>query len=143
MRDEKYAVGQVWSYRTRPGESQSRLYIVHITECDKVGTIYHVFLDRLSLKLPKGGVQNVFPHAPVSDKTLDASVIELVETRQTNLPDISEGYQIWREAFDSGGARVFTIPVSETWNHRKPWRKTGACCNAPEVITSWGKNLKK
>ena len=113
MQNQKYSVGQVWSYRTRPDESESKLYIVRVTESDKLGPIYNIFLDGLSLKNPHiEGDQDVLPHAPVSAETLDASVTALVETRHSDLPDISEGYQTWKEAFDAGNAGVFTIPVS-------------------------------
>lgn len=110
-----YEVGQVWSYRTRPEEPQSRLYIVRITDSDKLGSIYNIFLDGLFLKNPsiKGGVQDVLPHSPVSAETLDLSVTNLIETQLSELPEISEGYQLWREAFDRGEAGVFTIPVKQ------------------------------
>ena len=115
MQNAKYSRGQVWSYRARPSEEKSRLYIVRVDTNQKLDNIYHIFVDNLSLKNPHAetGIQDVLPHAPVSGKTLDASVIDLIETRDTNLPNISEGYKIWREAFDKGEGGVFTIPVAE------------------------------
>jgi hypothetical protein len=115
MHNPKYAVGQVWSYKTRPNESRSRLYIVQVTVSDKLGPIYNIYLDKLAIKNPyiASGIQDALPHAPVSAEALDTSVTMLVETRQSNLPDISEGYKTWRDAFDQGKAGVFTIPVDK------------------------------
>ena len=30
-----------------------------------------------------------------------------------NLPDISEGYKVWKEVFDTGQGGVFNIPISQ------------------------------
>lgn len=109
-----YAVGQVWEYRTREGESLSRLYIVHIDEHEKMGKIYHIYVDGVEIKNPHmdGGIQDVLPHAPVDEKTLELSLTKKVGmTKQ--LPDISEGYSVWKEAFDSGEGGVFNISVSQ------------------------------
>lgn len=115
MQELRYKQGQVWTYQTRQGEDQSRLYIVRIDPNTKLGPIYHIYVDNLSLKNPhiQGGIQNDLPHSPVSAATLDASVIKLVETRASNMPDISEGYNNWREAFDQGKGGVFSIPVNK------------------------------
>jgi len=112
--DQKYAVGQVWAYQTRANETDSKLYIVRIEENEKIGPIYNIYLDGLAIENPHiAGSQDSLPHAPVSAETLDASVTGLIEVRQNDLPDISEGFDMWKEAFDSGDAGVFTIKVSE------------------------------
>ena len=109
-----YAEGQVWSYRSRGTEPESRATIVRI---DVIGgeTIYHVHLDGLKIKNPKSasGVQEVLPHVPASEQTLSISLQKLLEPRLTELPDIAEGYAIWREAFDAGQAGVFSISLAE------------------------------
>lgn len=109
-----YAIGQVWEYKTREGEVRSRLYIVHIDDHEKIGKIYHIFVDGVAIKNPhiEGGVQRVLPHAPVDGKTLELSLTKMVGTTE-NLPDISEGYSIWKEAFDSGEGGIFNISVSK------------------------------
>lgn len=109
-----YAIGQVWEYKTREGETGSRLYIVHIDEHEKLGKIYHVFVDGVAIKNPhiEGGIQDVLPHAPVDEKTLELSLIKMSGTTK-QLPDISEGYSVWKEAFDSGDGGVFNISVSQ------------------------------
>lgn len=88
----KHSEGQIWSCKTRSQEAGSRLYIVKIDVHDKVGTIYLIYTDNLSLKNPHvpGGVQTILPYAPVSQKTLDSSVIELLEKSASSAPDISE-----------------------------------------------------
>ena len=115
MQTNTYAVGQVWSYQSRDHELDSKLYISQVDEEMPIGPVYHIYLDGLSIQNPHtaDGVQTTFPHAPVSAETLDASVTELLQTRETDLPDVSEGYQMWRDAFDKGEAGVFTISVRE------------------------------
>ena len=109
-----FEVGQVWRYNTRPGEEASRLYIAHIDRDLATRTIFHLYIDGLKLQNPlmAGGVQDHLTHVPVSRETLEASVTEL---QQENVlpPDISEGYVLWREAFEKGQAGVFTVPVAQ------------------------------
>lgn len=109
-----YAIGQIWEYKTREGESKSHVYIVRIDEHEEIGKIYHLFIDKLVIKSPfiEGGSQDALPHVPVDKKTLELSLTRMVGTSK-HLPDISEGYAIWKEAFDSGSGGVFSISVSQ------------------------------
>ena len=113
--NEKYKEGQVWSYKTRENESDSKIYIVKIEYNKTIGKIYHIYIDNLNMKNPyqKSKIQNNLPHSPVSEKTLDDSVIKIVTAKYENNIDISDGYVAWKEAFDDGKAGVFTIPVNE------------------------------
>ena len=115
MTGEKYKVGQVWNYHTRAGEEKSRLFIVRTEPNEKLGTIYHIHVDGVRLKNPHAasGSQEELPHSPVSAKTLDESVTTLLIEKAPDLPDISEGYAAWREAFDQGNGGVFSIPVKD------------------------------
>lgn len=109
-----YAVGQVWSYKTRPGEEGSKLYIVRIDRELASEPIFHIYVDGLQLKNPlmEGGIQKNLPHAPVTQKALDGSVVELLES-DALLPNIAEGYSMWRLAFGRGQAGVFNVPVDQ------------------------------
>ncbi len=115
MEETKYKVGQVWNYSTREGEEGSRIFIVRADANEKLGTIYHIYVDGLKIKNPHvdSGVQDHLPHSPVSEKTLDESVTTLANDSAPDLPDVSEGYQTWKEAFDKGQGGIFTIPVSQ------------------------------
>jgi len=104
-----YTAGQVWEYRTRPGDEGSLLKIQQV-EADpplaKRGPIYHISVIGFHLSNPQ--VVSILPHAPVSQQTLDASVIRLATTSAA-FPDAAPGIDEWRQA--KGG--VFTIPVAE------------------------------
>lgn len=115
MKESKYKIGQVWSYNTREGEEESRIFIVRADPDEKLGTIYHIYVDGLHIKNPHSasGSQDYLPHSPVSEKTLDNSVTSLVIENTSDLPDVSEGYKTWKEAFDKGQGGIFTIPVSQ------------------------------
>ncbi|MFA6549953.1 MAG: hypothetical protein WCT36_01190 [Candidatus Gracilibacteria bacterium] len=110
MTDSKYKTGEVWNYKTRDGETKSRIYIARIDTIEKYGNIYHISVDNLNIKNKhiKSGIQTVLPHIPVSQEALDASVTNLTSNTQ-NIPDITEGYNEWKK--DSGG--VFTISISK------------------------------
>ncbi|MEQ8356616.1 MAG: hypothetical protein RH942_13825 [Kiloniellaceae bacterium] len=113
-----FQVGQGWSYDARPGEEASQIYIARIDRGLGTRTIYHIYVDGLQLKNPliEGGLQNNLSHIPLTKEALEASVIG--EPRQlTAVPDISEGYVIWREAFLKGQAGVFTLPLKQIVQH--------------------------
>ena len=104
-----YAEGQVWEYRTRPGEEGSLLKIQRIEQhpaFSAQGGIYHISI--VGLRLSGATQIRALPHAPVSRQTLDASVTRLA-TRSPDFPDAEEGIAHWRAA--QGG--VFTITVAE------------------------------
>jgi len=110
----EYQEGQVWQYKTRTGEESSRLYVVKVETLSNGERAFHIHLDKLSIQtgyLP-GNVQTALPHVPVSAATLDQSVVRL-QGLTDNPPDISEGYAVWREAYDAGEGGIFTIPVAE------------------------------
>lgn len=110
----EYRAGQIWQYRTRPGEERSRLYIVKVETLSNGEPAFHLYLDNLKIpnsQLP-GHVQSELPHTPVSSQTLDQSVVKLLGVA-TTVPDISEGYAVWREAYDAGEGGIFTISVAE------------------------------
>jgi len=111
--DADYEVGQIWAYKTRPGEEASRLYICRIDRHEKIGRIFHIFVDGLKIKNDRveSGCQQDLPHAPVDASTLDASVTALLDTVD-DVPDVSEGYETWKEDFDTGEGGVFNIPVA-------------------------------
>lgn len=115
MASPKYKIGQVWNYRTREGEEQSRIFIVRADPDQNLGTIYHIYIDGLQIRNPHtdAGIQDHLPHSPVSEKTLNDSVTSLAIEQTEELPDVSDGYGTWKEAFDNGDAGIFTIPVNQ------------------------------
>jgi len=109
----KYQPGQVWIYKTRPEEKDSRLTILAIENYEKFGTIVHISLDNLKIKNPKApsGFSTSMEHMPVSEKSLDESVVEKEADRPAPAP--SAGYKQWKQRFDKGEVGVFTKPVDD------------------------------
>ena len=103
----KYAVGQVWEYKTRPQDAGSLLKIQRI-EADGDRPVYHISI--IGVHFSRPGFAGTLPHLPVSDQTLDASVTRL-SPAAPDFPttSVDEGIAEWRKA--EGG--VFTIPVAE------------------------------
>lgn len=110
----EYEVGQVWSYKTRPGEEASTLLIDKIEANEKLGSIYHITIEAVKVRNPfsRAGISTELPHAPVSQVALDQSVIKLVGHRRPN-PGYLEGYKTWKTAFDAHRGGIFTISVAD------------------------------
>jgi hypothetical protein len=109
--ETRYYPGQIWSYHTRPEEKDSRLTVLQV---DEVGPerIVHIRVEGFSLTGPEGKLIHTLPHMPIFEEALDRSVVaQLGES--VPLPDYQEGYIIWREAFERGGAGAFRLTVAE------------------------------
>jgi hypothetical protein len=112
--DDQFAVGQVWQYDTREGESESVLTIVKLDQADSLGPIIHVHIQGLRIKSPTApsGFSDVIHHMPFSKDAVVKSVTEKVG-QVKELPDFMEGYHQWHEAFTAGKGGFFTTPVKE------------------------------
>lgn len=111
MRSMHYAAGQVWKYHHRPGEEGSRLTVLRVDDAPGYGNIIHIAVSGLSIRAPQAphGHINEMGHLPLTQHAIDQSVTELVKTLPE--PPASDGYLVWREAFDKGEAGVFTVPL--------------------------------
>jgi hypothetical protein len=107
--DPKYSPGQVWSYKTRPGESSSTVTILRVENLPKVGVIVHVRIDGVRFKNCTGGpAPTSVEHAPFTKASIDESVIR--ELRATSrLPEFEAGYKDWLA--HCGG--VYTITLAD------------------------------
>ncbi|HEX8062415.1 MAG TPA: hypothetical protein VF535_04290 [Allosphingosinicella sp.] len=102
-----YAEGQVWHYRTRPGEEGSVVAIRRVEavpEAPELGPVFHVSVIGVKIGDRFG---TVLPHLPVSRETLDASVTRRAKGR-FELPPFEDGIAEWRAA--RGG--VFTLDLA-------------------------------
>jgi hypothetical protein len=109
--DARLAVGQRWRYRTRPGDEASRVVILKIESSPQAGTIVHVAVDGIRVPCKPEPMRS--GHAPFARDAVLASITEL-EAEKVELPSFSEGYRMWRDAFDRGEGGVFTISLAES-----------------------------
>jgi hypothetical protein len=106
-----YAAGQVFTYRTRPGDEASRVKIQMVEHYASDGMsaeerVFHVSVARLAFRNPD--VPGEIAHAPVSRETLDASLLDLAEPDPDLVfPDPAEGVAAWKEG--EGGVFTFTL----------------------------------
>ncbi|PRH88878.1 hypothetical protein C5L14_06595 [Labrys okinawensis] len=109
-----YAVGQIWSYRTRAGEENSRVIIDKIEDARTLGKIYHVTIKGVKVKNPKiaGGISDTLQHLPLSQASLDGSVLKLIGTGKSD-PSFQEGYREWKTAFDGDKAGIWTVSIEK------------------------------
>lgn len=107
-------VGDIWTYKNRPGEDGSTLTILKIENYPKLGKVVHIRVDGFRMINPVTGNEfNDMPHLPFQAKALERSITHRVgETAE--IPDFNQGYAAWRAAFDEGRAGAFKITVRQT-----------------------------
>jgi len=103
----KYDVGQRWSYRTREQDVDSTLLIGKVQKELLKPPIIHVMVD--GIVLPNSNDPIVIGHMPFSEKAIDVSVLELVETGARVSAEFENGVATWKA--QKGG--VFDLIVSE------------------------------
>lgn len=104
-----YKAGQVWEYRTRPGDEGSLLKIQKVDRAGAnglPGPIYHVSVIGFHLANPR--IQPALPHAPFAKAALEASLTRPSPLRPA-FPDAVPGIVQWQQA--KGG--VYTVPVAQ------------------------------
>jgi hypothetical protein len=107
--DSKFEPGQVWSYKTRPGEERSTVTILRIEKTPKLGTIIHIRIDGVHFSNCTGGpAPRLVQHAPFNRAALEASLTAKVGSVSV-LPDYSAGYGDWLS--HCGG--VYTTSVDQ------------------------------
>lgn len=114
MSKPDYAVGQSWTYRTRPGEEASRVAIRRIDIEPEDGEVFHVSILGVKLRnhrLP-GGIQPAMHHAAASRASLDASLLE-PDGQADAEEHWRDGYDVWRQAYDNGDAGIFDLPLAD------------------------------
>ena len=107
-------IGDIWAYKTRPGEEASTLTILKIENYPKLGKVVHIRVDGVRMINPVAGNEfDELPHLPFQAEAVERSITRRVG-HTTALPDFSKGYEVWRAAFDEGKAGVFKITVRQT-----------------------------
>ena len=105
--------GEIWAYKTRPGEEKSTLTILKIEEYPKYGEVVHIRVDDIQMINPATGAEfNAMPHMPFQAKALQRSLIRRVG-KTVQVPEFNEGYAYWKSAFDEEKAGAFKISVRQ------------------------------
>ena len=106
--------GQIWKYKTRKGEEKSRVIILRVEKYDKGEIVVHIAVEGLKIKNSQKeiGISEEIGHLPFSKESITKSLTEL-ESSNNDLPDYLDGYNEWKNAFDSGKGGMFTISINE------------------------------
>jgi len=127
--DPKFRVGDVWEYKTRPGEEHSRLTIVKIDNSAELGLIVHVAVDSLTWKdCQNNPLPESVPHMPFARKALDMSLTNRVATTQS-LPDYHNGYEEWKAAYSKKRAGIYLIAVRDAVSVAEKTYRSGIGCD--------------
>jgi len=94
--DPTFRIGDLWEYKTRPGEEQSRLTVLKIDNSPELGVIVHIAVDNLTWKdCQYNPIPESIPHKPFARRAVNASVTKRVASAQL-LPNYKSGYEEWR-----------------------------------------------
>lgn len=104
---QEFETGQLWRYKTRPTEGDSRILIQRVEYDERLGEIVHIRVVGLKFKGPKGPL-SVLPHLPYSGPALRKCLTALESSGDRVTTDYLEGYEVWQEA--RGG--IFTADVA-------------------------------
>jgi hypothetical protein len=112
--ESKFKIGQMWSYKTRPGEEKSYFIVVKVETHPKLGNIIHIAVRKLKMQNPRSpdAISEDVNHMPFSEEALKKSAVKILKDK-VDLPDFKDGYQEWRDAFDAGRAGIYTITLAE------------------------------
>lgn len=119
--------GQVWAYKTRPGESDSTITVLNVERYKDIGTVVHIRVDRVRMTNPlKGNVVTDIPHLPFKESAVRRSVIKLIRTL-SSVPEFQDGYDTWKKAYLAGQTGAFDSSINATldamlranWEERK------------------------
>ena len=109
-----FEAGQVWKYKTRSNELDSRLIILKVEQYENSEEVIHIAVVGLSMKNvhDPSWLGDDISHMPFNREALVKCVVSF--DKMIEVPDFSEGYEIWKEAFDKGEAGIYSVSVSET-----------------------------
>ncbi len=96
----KFVPGQVWNYKTRPGEENSKLTILRVEPYHQLGDAIHISVSNV--------LTDSIGHMPFSAEAMKGSVTTLV-SEGNGVSIENEGYDEWKK--QEGG--IFTISVAE------------------------------
>lgn len=100
----KYESGQVWRYKARKSEKDTRVLILKTERIDSIDII-HITVFGNNYDSPE--------HMPFVKEAIDESVIEL-ESKSTTVPNYEDGYNIWKELYIAGEAGIYSTSVADT-----------------------------
>ena len=116
-KDKDFKVGQVWRYKTRPGEEKSTLTVLKVEKYTNTDTIVHIRVDNVKVYSPNtaSGYSEEIAHMPFQKKALLGSVLSVVGQNDTTI-ELLTGYAKWRQAKEEGKAGYFltSVPLAIT-----------------------------
>ena len=112
----QFEQGQVWIYKTREGDDDSRAIVQQVDESTPLGPVVHFCLTNLKgLAVDGSGQPGDIGFLPQKLEVALQSVTTL-ESTTTNLPhsaDFAEGYSEWLQAMHGGEAGAWDLPLKE------------------------------
>lgn len=113
-KDDKLESGQIWKYNTRAGEDSSRVAILKVEKYDDEGVVVHIAVKGININNPQKDSRKAedISHLPFSKEAVIESLTDL-ESSNNDLPDFENGYQQWKQAFNTGKGGIFTIEIKD------------------------------
>lgn len=109
-----FAPGQVWTYRTRPGEGTSRAVVCRVDADTSAGAVVHLQVEGVALRNPEadGGVSTIAGHLPLTAAAARGSVLALAPGHGA-CAGFDEAHAAWSAAVAAGRAGAFHVGVAQ------------------------------
>jgi len=122
----KYEAGQVWRYKTRAGEEQSRLILTNLVKDKRGDEVVFVCITNVNVRVARDSSSGREIHSlssvPFTARALDASVSQLVTGGDTPRVDATrdlKGPTV--EQWQRAGGQAMQIGVADYVNSILPW----------------------
>ncbi|MDF2516651.1 MAG: hypothetical protein K0R59_1947 [Sphingobacterium sp.] len=103
--------GQIWTYKTRVNEIDSKVAVLAIEKGIDGQNIIHVKIDNLRLFDSYNNlVSDRIDHLPISERAFLESVLKVVAQGYFSL---GEGYYLWKSDFDLGKGGIWDINLEQ------------------------------
>jgi hypothetical protein len=122
--DVAFESGQIWTYKTRPTEPDSRIIINRVDDCPPIGRIVHVSITHLRVRRSSSAAPEPWRvgHAPFAEALLRQNV-QTLETSTSSAAgaDFEESYAQWEEKTKQGKVEHWTIPPLAVIRQIEKW----------------------
>ena len=112
-RDKELKVGQVWRYKTRKGEAESRAIVLKIEDTEDLqDAIVHFKVTGLNIQAGSGDKQSTISelgHIPLMKSIVSKELIKVSGSTQVSLKML-DGYREW--SLNEGG--IFALGLSDS-----------------------------
>lgn len=131
--DPRFTPGQHWSYRARPIDKDSTLFITKIDYVPEIGVVVHILVDHVSFEDKPGdgpGYNYRRESIAIRRDSLDSSVLQMLGIVENGLPS---NYNLW--TMNCGGLTYATTVADTLKTLQEAYLDQQFTCTTTIVLT--------